>query len=290
VSNFKKGVLYAVFAYCLWGVLPLYWHLLVFTGPLHILGYRIIFSLFFTGIILLLLKNREWLRLISNPAARWFTIAAAVTVTANWGLYIWAVNNGHTIQASLGYYINPLISIVLGLIFMKERLNRLQWAAFALASIGVIMMTVFSGVFPWMSFLIALSFGIYGLLKKKTSSGSLEGLGAETLAAIPLGLLLIIFPFGEIHQLADFTPGQWILLVSCGAVTAIPLLAFSKGAKLLPLSAIGFLQFINPTILFFLSVFAFGEPFPPRNLWAFGFIWAAVILYCLSLRKRPAAK
>jgi chloramphenicol-sensitive protein RarD len=154
-----------------------------------------------------------------------------------------------------------------------------------MASAGVILLTVFSGVFPWIALLVAVSFGLYGLFKKKNSAAVLEALGAETLTALPIGLVLLLFPQAEFSRLLSFSPVQWALLASAGIVTAIPLLAFARGAKLLSLSTVGFLQFINPTILFFLSIFAFGESFPLRNLWAFGFIWVAVILYCVSLRK-----
>ncbi|MDR2143507.1 MAG: EamA family transporter RarD [Treponema sp.] len=288
MSGFTKGIFFAVFAYVLWGILPFYWHILNFADPLRILGCRISFALVFTAIVLGVTGNKTWLRLITGKENRFYTICAGLVVSVNWGLYIWAVNTGHTIDASLGYYINPLVAILFGLIFLKERLKALQWGAFGMASIGVILLTVFSGVFPWIALLLATSFGLYGLFKKKNGGGALESLGAETLAAFPIGVFLLVFPSAEFPGPGAFSPARWALLASAGIVTVIPLLAFSKGAKLLPLSTLGFLQFINPTILFFLSVFAFGESFPLRNLWAFGFIWGAVILYCVSLRKGPA--
>jgi chloramphenicol-sensitive protein RarD len=289
MSNFKRGVLYAVFAYVLWGFLPLFWHLLSFVNPLHILGCRIIFSLLFTSALIFFAgKNMAWLQLLLAPGKRLVTIAAAIAVTLNWGIYIWAVNSGHTIEASLGYYINPLVAILLGLIFLKERLNGLQWAAFILAVLGVILNTVFSGVFPLISIALAVTFGVYGLLKKQTRAGALETLSAETLTVFPVGLALLAFPLRDLSALGALSPFQWLLLACAGPVTAIPLFAFSKSAKLIPLSTIGFLQFINPTILFFLSIFAFNESFNPRSLWSFVFIWAAVVLYCVSLRKGNA--
>jgi chloramphenicol-sensitive protein RarD len=283
MTGFTRGILFAVFAYALWGILPVYWHILDFAGPLQILGCRICFALVFTAVVLGITGNRTWLRLIIKKETRFYTIGAGLVVSFNWGLYIWAVNTGHTIDASLGYYINPLVAILLGLVFLKEKLNILQWSAFGMAFAGVILLTVFSGIFPWIALLLALSFGVYGLFKKKNSAAVLEALGAETLAAFPAGLVLLFLPLSKVAPSPAFSPAQWALLASAGIVTAIPLLAFARGAKLLPLSTIGFLQFINPTILFFLSIFAFGESFPLRNLWAFGFIWAAVILYCVSL-------
>jgi chloramphenicol-sensitive protein RarD len=212
-------------------------------------------------------------------------VLSGLTVSLNWGLYIWAVNSGRTIEASLGYYINPLVAVLLALIFLRERLKPLQWIAFGFAGAGVILMTALAGIFPWTALLLAVTFGFYGLFKKKNRGGSLEALGAETMAALPLGLAFFILPAKEFPRGAS--PLQWLLMASAGLVTALPLYAFARGAKFLPLSAVGFLQFINPTILFFLGVFAFGEAFSPQKLWAFGLIWIAVILYCVSLRKKP---
>jgi chloramphenicol-sensitive protein RarD len=283
MRGFTKGMFFVVFAYIFWGVLPVYWHILKFAEPLRILGCRISFSLVFTAIALGITGNKTWLRLITKKEYRFYTIGAGLVISFNWGLYIWAVNTGRTIDASLGYYINPLVAILLGLVFLKERLNILQWCAFGMAVIGVIILTVFSGIFPWIAMLLAISFGLYGFFKKKNSAEALESLGAETLTALPAGLVLLLFPSSDFSSVISFSPVQWAVLASAGIITAVPLLAFAKGAKLLPLSTVGFLQFINPTILFFLSIFVFGESFPLKNLWAFGFIWAAVILYCISI-------
>jgi chloramphenicol-sensitive protein RarD len=286
MCGFKKGILYELFAYIVWGLLPLYWHLLDFISPFHILGFRITLSLVFTAIVLFFLRNSGWIRLLAAKESRLWVIAAGLVISFNWGLYIWAVNTGHTIDASLGYYINPLVSIVLGLVFLRERLSELQWTAFGFALAGVVLMAVFSGVFPAIALLLALSFGLYGLIKKKTHAAVLEALSAETLAALPIGIALLALPVSQLPELGALKPLQWALIAPAGAVTAIPLLAFAQGAKYLSLSTVGFLQFINPTILFFLGVFVFDEPFPPRNLIAFGLIWVAVILYCFSLRKK----
>ncbi|WP_026043452.1 EamA family transporter RarD [Treponema primitia] len=287
LSSMAKGVVCAVLAYILWGILPLYWKLLSFASPLHILAFRILFSLFFVGIILLLGRNSSWIRLFTDPKKRSLAILSGLVITFNWGLYIWAVNTGHTIESSLGYYINPLISILLGLIFFKEKLGRLQWVAFALACLGVLVITLLSGTFPWISLCLALSFGFYGLLKKKLASGSLESLGAETLAAAPIGIALLIFPPNNLGDLTGLSIPAWAGLVSCGIITALPLFLFGLGAKLLPLSTLGFIQFISPTFQFFLGIFVFGESFPIQNLAAFGLIWVSVILYSVSLRIKP---
>jgi chloramphenicol-sensitive protein RarD len=278
-----KGIIYAVLAYTLWGILPLYWKLLSFAQPLHILAFRIVMSLISVILLLVLQKNGAWFRLFKDPSKRNLAIAAGLLITFNWGLFIWAVNNGHTIESSLGYYINPLISILLGLVFFRERLLPLQWAAFACAGLGVAIMTVSTGIFPWVSLGLALSFGFYGLVKKKIPVGSLESLAAETLVALPVGVLLLVFPPGNLSDLSGLGALPWAGLLLSGVITAGPLYFFAQGTKYLPLSAMGFIQFISPTLQFLVGFFVFGEPFPKVNFIAFSFIWVSVIIYIVSL-------
>ncbi|MDR1286409.1 MAG: EamA family transporter RarD [Treponema sp.] len=284
-KSVKRGVCWTVLAYVLWGVLPLYWKLLEAVTPVHILSFRIIFSLVFTGTILLLRKNTAWLFFFTSGKNLALIFPAALAITANWGLFIWAVNTGRAIEASLGYFINPLMSIVMGLVFFRERLPPLQWTAFGFAAAGVSLMTVLSGTFPWISLALALTFGFYSLLKKRTPSSSLEGLGEETLAALPVAAILFLCPPRAMGDLAGLSPEMWALIVCAGPVTVFPLFCFAHGVKPLPLSAVGFIQFINPTLVFILGVFVFGERFPARNIAAFAFIWVSVILYSVSLLK-----
>ncbi|MDR2629901.1 MAG: EamA family transporter RarD [Spirochaetaceae bacterium] len=287
-ANQVKGVSFTVISQVAWGILPVYWKLLAQVNSLSILAFRILCSFLLILGIFLPQRNTRWLRILAEPGRRLIIAAAAGLVTCNWGLYIWAINAGHTVESSLGYYINPLVSIVLGLIFFQERLSRIQWTAFGFAAAGVALLTFFSGAFPWISLGLALSFGFYGLCKKKAAAGSLETLGAETLLAAPLALLLILLRPGALDELGALSPGLWVLLIFSGAVTALPLYCFARGAKLLPLSALGFIQFVNPTILLITGVFIFKEPFPVRNLLAFALIWAAVFLYSISfLRRKP---
>ena len=297
-SSFGKGIFFGITAFAIWGVLPLYWRLLSAIDPLHILALRILGCLILVAVILTLCKDFAWLRIFKDAKKGAMLVLTSLVLCANWGLYIWAVNQGHTIQASLGYYINPLVSIVLGLLFLREKLTPLQWAAFGFTCVGVLILTILSGTLPWISLALALSFGTYGLLKKTLTLSALESLGAETLAAAPLGLFLLFFRFGgtvsgtprllfgleNISYLADLPGYTWIPIIFCGAVSALPLYFFAWGAKLLPLSTLGFVQILSPTIQFLLGLFVFGEYFPRQHFIAFAFIWLALILYVISLR------
>jgi len=298
-NSFGKGFLYAFLSYFLWGIFPLYWKLLIHVDSLHILAFRILLSLLFVGIPLLMQKNYNWLAIFKDPKKTLILVTTALLICCNWGLYIWAVNMEHTLEASLGYYINPLVSILLGLLFFREKLKPVQWTAVTIALAGVLTLTVLSGTLPWISLGLALTFGFYALLKKKLSLSALESLGAETLASAPIGLFLLFFSFnnpaGNSHlpvfsglkglaYLMNLPLRTWLLLALCGIVTATPLYFFAKGAKMLPLSALGFSQFISPTLQFLLGLLVFREAFPIRYFIAFAFIWAAVIIYIFSLR------
>jgi len=292
-ASFGKGLFFACLAFFLWGMFPLYWRLLIAVHPLHILALRILLSLALIGTILFARKNTAWLAVFGKPKKAFFLILAGLLLCLNWGLYIWAVNQGRTIEASLGYYINPLISVLLGLLFFRERLRPLQWAAVVVAFSGVLLLTVLSGVLPWVSLVLAMTFGFYGLLKKKLALSALESLGAETLASAPIGVLLLIVGTGDsptltmsgLTYLTTLPVYTLALLALCGGVTALPLYLFGRGAKLLPLSTIGFTQFIGPTLQFLIGLFVFGEAFPLYYFAAFVLIWIAVVLYVVSLRR-----
>jgi len=293
-TSLGTGALYGITAYLLWGILPLYWKLLSALNPFHILAFRIIFSLFLVGTILIIQKNFNWLNFFKDKRDGLLIILAALIISFNWGLYIWAVNDGHTIEAAMGYYINPLISVVLGLCVFREKINRLQAISFSLAVIGVLIQIVFTGSPPWISIGLALSFGVYGLLKKTIKLSALESLGSETLAASPISLLLLAGIFSmngkfpnpeELLYLRDLPVITLAVLSICGIVTALPLFLFAKSVKILPLSTVGFMQFLAPTLTFLTGVFAFHETFTYHSLIVFGFIWAAVIIYIVSLKK-----
>ncbi|MDR0710331.1 MAG: EamA family transporter RarD, partial [Spirochaetaceae bacterium] len=240
-KSFGRGVFFVLVSLLLWGILPVYWHLLASINPFHILALRILFSAVLTASILLARKNTAWIKALTRRRSLFFLAVSSAVITVNWGVYIWAVNSGRTVDCSLGYYINPLVSVVLGLVFFRERLLPLQWAAFGVACAGVLLLTVLSGVFPWTALIIALSFSFYGLLKKKMPTAPLESLGAETLLASPVALLLLAFYGGGFADLAKIGPPLWIPMLLAGPITTIPLYFFSRGAKILPLSAAGFL-------------------------------------------------
>ena len=291
-----KGFLYAIFAYFLWGILPLYWKLLIAVDSRHILAFRILFSLILVAIILLAQKNFKWLTVLRDKKKRALIILTAMLICINWGLYIWAVNSGHTLYTSLGYYITPLVTICMGLLFFRERLRPLQWAAVILALTGVLLLTILSGELPWVSLLLALTFSFYGLLKKKVPLSAMESLGAETIVSIPVSFMLFSFNFDGpkpvftglqgLEYLAVLPFHTLAILSVCGLATMLPLFLFAKAAKLLPLSAIGFCQFLAPTMTFILGTFVFGETFSFHNLVSFLFIWTAVIIYIISLRSK----
>jgi chloramphenicol-sensitive protein RarD len=294
-KSFTKGVIFASLSFLLWGVFPLYWKFLIAVDSLHILAFRILLSLVLVATILLANKNAAWLTVFREPKKAALLIPTALILCGNWGLYIWAVNRGHTLEASLGYYINPLVSIVLGLVFFRDRLRPLQWAAAAIALTGVLILTVASGSLPWISLGLALTFGFYGLLKKKLALSALESLGAETLASAPIGVALLFFSFGGtdafnfsgaqgLVYLTGLPPQTLALLAIAGLVTALPLYFFAYGTKLLPLSTLGFIQFINPTLQFIMGLFVFKENFPTHHFVAFIFIWTAVVFYIVSLK------
>ena len=291
-----RGVLFAASSYFVWGILPLYWRLLAQINSMHILAFRILLSLLLCGGILFFRKNFSWLFFYRDRAKRFSLILASFAVCISWGLYIWAVNRGHTIEAALGYYITPLISIVLGMVFFKEKLKPLQIAAFSLAFIGVLLLTIMTGTPPWISLGLAFAFAIYGLLKKTIIMPALETLAVETLIVSPLGFVLLFTSLGavfdggypnpgNISYISGLPPVTLVLLLFAGAATTLPLYLFSRGARMIPLSTLGFAQFISPTLTFLTGVFIFREPFPLRNLIVFGCIWSAVILYIISLKK-----
>lgn len=288
MSEGQKGIIWAAGAYIVWGVLPIYWKTLQHVPSAEILTSRVLWACLFTLIIVILMGNLSTLRndliaLWRNKKAFWSLFSASFLITANWFLYIWAVNSSHMVETSLGYYINPLVSVLLGIFFLKERLTKAQLAAFFIAAIGVLILTVSYGRFPWLAFALALSFGLYGLMKKTIKLDALRGLTIETMFVLPFAIVFYVYLFmtGKAVLFHDTIQTDFLLLLT-GAATAIPLLLFTKGAQNIPLYMIGFLQYIAPTCMLILGVIIYGESFALIDMISFSFIWFALILFTVS--------
>lgn len=287
------GIINGVMAYLLWGFLPIYWKTLDHVPPGEVLAHRIFWSFWFMLILLIITKRLSTFRtsfrqMAENPKTGFALIAVSILISVNWLLFIWAVHAGKMVETSLGYYINPLVSIVLGVFVLKEKLLRTHIIAFVFALIGVLFLTISYGQFPWISITLALSFGIYGLIKKVLPFDSSVGLTLETLAVMPIAFIYIIMIFVRGDQVSFSGDMKTdLLMVASGAVTALPLLLFAKGVQKVPLYLIGFLQYIAPTIMLLLGIFLYGEPFGTTRLISFAFIWGALLIVSLSSIKWP---
>ncbi|MFB6570078.1 EamA family transporter RarD [Streptomyces noursei] len=276
----RAGLAYGLAAYTMWGLLPLYWHLLDAAAPAEILAHRMLWSLPVAVIILAVLRRWSWIRpLLRQPKRIGLVLVCACVISLNWFLYIWAVNAGHVLEASLGYFINPLVSITFGVLVLRERLRPLQWTAVGVGALAVVVMTVAYGRMPWIALGLALSFATYGLVKKSIKLDGIEGFSAETaLQALPaLGYLVFLGVRGESVFVTGGT-GQALLLAACGIATAVPLICFGACAVRLPLTTVGMLQYLAPTFQFLLGLTVFGERMPPERWAGFALVWAALVL------------
>lgn len=290
-NDHRIGVLYTAGAYILWGILPLYWKMLEQVPSAEILAHRILWSFVFVMVIIITVNKRklfltECKNILRNKKALFGVTASSVLISCNWFVYIWAVNHDHIIEASLGYYINPLVSVLLATLVLKEKLNYWQVVAFILAGVGVLILAVQYGQFPWVALTLAVSFGLYGLTKKLTKLDSLIGLTFETMIVAPvaIGYLLFLQADGVDTFFQTTIPTQ-LLLIGAGAATAMPLLWFANGAKRIPLSMIGILQYIAPSISLFIGVYLFHEHFTKIHMVTFTLIWTALLIYSLSKTK-----
>jgi chloramphenicol-sensitive protein RarD len=285
------GLLTALVAYFLWGILPLYWKLVSHVPASVVLAHRIIWSLVFMFGILLVMRKiptffQEVKSIFTHKKQLVFITLAACFISFNWFTYIWAVNNGQLVEASLGYYINPLVSVIFGMIFFKETLTRWQTISFLLAAVGVLILAIYTGGIPFISLTLAVSFAFYGVIKKKVDVGALTGLAVETVLVTPVALIyltIIYSSIGDAFYISSFS--TFTLLVGAGAATAIPLLLFAIGARRIPLATIGFLQYLAPTISLLIGIFLFGEKFSGIHFLAFSFIWVALAIYTFSKTK-----
>ena len=278
------GICCGALSSILWGIVPLYWKLLKQVRPDEILAHRIVWSLFFLLLLIALQKETgHFLTNFKNLKYVFLSLSSAVFLCINWLVYIWAVNSNHIIEASMGYYINPIVSVLLGVVFFKDKLNRCQKTALFLAAAGVAILIFAYGGMPWISLVIAGSFSVYGLLKKLTPFDSVTGFSMETAIVFPFALCFIVYKqMSGSGVLGKISPLYTILLLCSGIVTAVPFLLFAESAKTVKLSALGFLQYFSPTISFLLGIFAFHEKLTSYELISFILIWVAIILYSSS--------
>jgi len=286
LSKNKLGLLFGVSAYSLWGAFPLYWPLLEPANSLEIVSHRAVWTLVFCFIVLATTKAlKSTLATLKQPKITARLFLTSILISINWLVYIWATNNGHVVEASLGYYINPLIIIGFGVILLKEKMRPLQWVAVTIASIGVLVLTIDYGRLPWIALALAISWGSYGLIKKQLGLGALEGLAIETLISAFFYLGYLVYIGNQGNGQFGHSWGLTVLLMSAGAVTAIPLLLFNGSTNRLPFTTIGLLQYITPTLQFSVGVWIRHEDMPTARWIGFLIIWVALTTLAFDLVK-----
>ncbi|MCG7335525.1 EamA family transporter RarD [Sporosarcina sp. ACRSM] len=284
----RSGVLWAIGSFLIWGIMPIYWKSLEHVVSMEILVSRIVWAFILTFLVVILLKNGQHLkedfkRLWSTPRDFWALCAASGIVSSNWFIYIWAVNHNYIVQTSLGYYMNPLVSVLLGIIVLKERLSGAQKIAFGLAVIGVVILTISYGTFPWIAFSLAVTFAVYGLIKKRVKLDALRGLTIETFFIVPFAVLYYIWLFMDGQAVfLQIDVKTDLLLIFTGVVTALPLVMYAKAVQRIPLYMAGFLQYIAPTMMLFIGVVVFNETFGKIEFLSFSFIWFALVIFTAS--------
>jgi chloramphenicol-sensitive protein RarD len=287
LNDEKRGITYGAMAYILWGLLPIYWKVIKTVPAKEILAHRIVWSFVFIYLILLLSGSSSKIKsILKNRKCMIYIIICSVLISINWFTYIWAVNSGHIVDASLGYYINPLMSVLLGMLVLKEKLNASQYIALIIAALAVILMIAIYGSIPWISLALAISFALYGLCKKMVSAEATVGLAIETLMLAPLALIFLIYLGFNGTSSYGGTFSVTVLLSFSGIATATPLLFFAKSSKNIKLSTLGFLQYISPTISLIIGLFIYKEHFSQVDILGFGLTWVALIIYSSSILKK----
>lgn len=294
MPELRRGFLFGFGAYLLWGLFPLYWKLLDDSGAVELLAHRIVWSMLTIALLVLVRRRVAQLKAILSDRRRAAWLAfAAVLITFNWGTYIWGVNHDHVVETSLGYFINPLFTVMLGVFVLSERLRPAQWVALGIAALAVLSLTLEYGRPPWIAFILTASFGTYGLAKTKAGAGAIEGMAIETAVLTPVALtfILVLLARGESTVTSH---GAWyaVITVLAGPVSALPLLLFGAAATRIPLTTLGILQYLTPLMQFALGVLLYHEPMPPMRLAGFGLVWLALIVLtwdALSFRRRTLA-
>jgi len=285
--TYNQGIVYALACYVAWGLFPIFWKAITGVPSVNILAHRIVWSFVFLLIWVLITNRQTFISYIKQPKLLLRLGLAGFVISANWWIYIYAVSSNHIVEAGLGYYINPLVNVFFGYVFLKERLATMQKIAVVLALIGVVYFTISYGQFPWISLLLATSFGLYGLLKKKANLESMPALTVETMMVFPFALAFLFYTAGD-NVAIPFFPSSVItssLLILSGLITAIPLFWFGKSAQAIPLSTMGFIQYLSPTLQLLLGIFVYGETFGMEYLICFAFVWAGLAFYTISILK-----
>ena len=280
----NPGIVYSLSAYLIWGLFPLYFKQLSLVPALEVVMHRTVWSLLFVLVVLLVLKRWAWMRaVVRQPKVLGAFALSALLLSSNWLIYVWAVQNQHVQETSLGYFILPLVNVAMAYVLLKERPRRGQWVAVGVACMGVLWLTIQGGRLPWIAILLALTFGVYGLLRKVAALGPLEGLTLETMMLAPLALVYMgvgLRSGNSVLLQGDWGTNLWLMVG--GPLTAIPLLLFAAGARRIPLTTLGILQYSAPTVQFILSVVVFHEPINSTRMWGFILIWAALVVYSLE--------
>jgi chloramphenicol-sensitive protein RarD len=285
VDERRTGVLSGLGAYALWGLFPLYFPLLKPASGLEIVAHRVLWSLLFVGLVLTAVRRWSHVRAAVADLRTLMVLAgAAVLIAANWLVFVYGVNSGHVVETSLGYFITPLVSVLLGVVAFSERLRPLQWTAVGIAAVAVTVLTVDHGRLPWIALGLALTFGLYGLMKKLVRVAAAPGLFVETaLVAVPAGVALGVLHGTSVGAFGQAGAAHALLLVGSGAVTAVPLLLFAAAAGRIPLSTVGLLQYLTPLIHLAIGVFIYDEPMPPGRLAGFAIVWLALSVFTVDM-------
>lgn len=284
-ANPRRGYVLGLIAYITWGLFPIYFKTLQSVPSMEIIVQRVVWSAVFAVATIVVWRHPGWWKaLVDNPKRFLILMTSGTLIAGNWLVYVWAVNNGRMLEASLGYYINPLVNVLLGMLLLGERLRRLQWVAVGLAVIGVVQQLWLVGSLPWVSLALALSFAFYGLIRKQAPVPALPGLLVETWMLLPLALGWLLFHGDAMTaQPAFWSTPEALLLVAAGPVTLVPLLCFTAAARNLPYATLGFLQYVAPTLVLLLAVTFYDEHLSAANLTAFGFIWLALAVYSVDV-------
>ena len=286
----RRGIAYGLAAYGLWGAVPLFWPLVARAGSIELLAHRVVWSLVISLVLLRVAVPRGWWGRVGNPRTLIMLGAAAAVVSVNWGVYIWAVNHGHVVETALGYYINPILSILVGVIALRERLSPVQWVSVSLAAVAVIVLTVDYGTLPWVALALATSFATYGVIKNRLGAGAVDSLAVESAVLTPIALVYL--GYLQITGAGTFVRLGWghsLLLAATGLITIVPLLFFAAAVTRLPLSTLGLLQYLAPTLQFVLGIAYFHESMSTGRWVGFGLVWLALVLMTVDGLRRAHA-